>query len=284
MSTSEPSASALAKAVALATARARTAYPGIGLDAEAFAQHLLHHHGERGAEGVLEAHVEDLFLALGCARGDAAAIARFDETHMREVPLFVAHLRLQLHEVEEVVQALRVRLLAPGPEGPKILSYSGKGPLGGWVRVAAVRLALRLQSKNVAHADPDAAVAIASAEADPELGLARLHVGQAFKSAFEKSLGELDPQARTALRMHYVDGLTIDQIGTAYAIHRATAARWVSEGRERLAVLTRNNLKALLGVGHRDVESVLRLVDSQLDLSLHRAFGERFAAEDDDAS
>jgi hypothetical protein len=41
---------------------------------------------------------------------------------------------------DELRQTLRVRLLA-GPS-PKIASYKGSGPLSGWVRVVATRIAL----------------------------------------------------------------------------------------------------------------------------------------------
>ena len=42
--------------------------------------------------------------------------------------------------VDEVKQGLRERLLVGPP--PRIAEYSGSGPLGGWLRVVSVRLAI----------------------------------------------------------------------------------------------------------------------------------------------
>lgn len=279
-----PSGDALAigRAFQDAWERARAAHPTVDLDGDSFAHHLAHHllsHLKRrpGADvsAVLGSiHSSDLYLALGCGLGDPAAIASFEASYLREAPAFVAHVGLAPNMRDEFLQTLRARILAPHADGAKILRYSGQGPLGGWLRVSAVRLALTLRAQESRHSgDSDNAVAIASVEPDPELLLARQHSGQAFKTAFELALASIEPDERTALRMHYVDGLTLDQMGVACAVHRATAARWLASGRARLAALTRKNLRESLKLEQAEMESVLRLVDNDLELSLCRVLG-----------
>jgi RNA polymerase sigma-70 factor (ECF subfamily) len=271
---------ALKRAFASAWKRVRAAHPMMRVDEEAFARHLARHRGDDAQRMLASAHVADLYLALGCGMGDPAALAEFERTRLSEVPAFVAHLEFDAHGLDELLQGLRARLLAPRPDGAKILHYGGHGPLGGWLRVAAVRLALTSRTA-VARSHDDDPLAIASVKPDPELLLLRLRAGQAFKSAFEEALASLDPDQRTVLRMHYVDGLTIDEIGVAYAVHRATAARWIASGRDRIAIRTRRRLREKLSLNPRDLESVLRLVDSHLDLSLHRVLGGPAAVDEE---
>jgi len=264
-------ADAVGRALQVAWADAREAHPTVGVDGEAFARHLLRHHGADAA-AIAVARGSDLYLALGCGLGDPAALDRLQRDHFSEVPAFVAHVGLSPSALADFLQDLRVRLLTPRSGHAKILDFSGRGPLGGWLRVSAVRLALTLGAKESSHrGDSNEIVAAAASEHDPELLLARLHVRKAFKSAFEASIASIDREERTVLRMHFVDGLTIDEIGRAYGVHRATAARWLASGREKIASLTRKHLRRSLKLEREsDLDTMLRLVDSQLDLSLGR--------------
>ena len=54
-------------------------------------------------------------------------------------------------------------------------------------------------------------------------------------------------------------------------MHRATAARWIIRVRQRLIEDTRARLLALLRVGDDELESVLRLIRSELDISIQGA-------------
>ena len=268
-------APAAADVLERAVADARRAHPDLGASPEAFSRHLRERLGMSGSSAL--AHGGDLYLAFACGVGNRAALARFEADFVSQVPAFVAHLRLDANSIEELLQALRVRLLtpAPGGGGAKILDYSGKGPLGGWLRVSAVRLALN-GKKPSRESKPDELAALASAAEDPELGLVRGTASQAIKHALQESLAALDADTRTALRMCYVDGLSIDQIGLACGVHRATAARWLAAGREKVGAAVRARLRAELKLHERhEIDSLLALVDSQLDASLSRVLRRR---------
>ena len=73
------------------------------------------------------------------------------------------------------------------------------------------------------------------------------------------------------LRSQTIDGLSIDQIGALYQVHRATAARWVQQAKSSLLDALREELAKRLGESHDACDSVVALVRSRIDLSLERA-------------
>ena len=53
-----------------------------------------------------------------------------------------------------------------------------------------------------------------------------------YLDAFSRVLGQLAPEQRSLLRLHYVDGLTMDQLSRLYKTPRSTVARHVAAVRE----------------------------------------------------
>ncbi len=72
------------------------------------------------------------------------------------------------------------------------------------------------------------------------------------------------------LRYHFLQGLNIEQIGAIHSVHRATVARWLASLRKDLLESTREALARRLDVGDAEVESIMRLIRSQLDASIER--------------
>ena len=70
---------------------------------------------------------------------------------------------------------------------------------------------------------------------------------------------------------HRLDGLTMDAIGGIYQVHRITVVRWMNQARQALAKETRRELSTRLRVDHQELESIMRLIESQMEVSL-RAF------------
>jgi hypothetical protein len=98
--------------------------------------------------------------------------------------------------------------------------------------------------------------------------------GPAFKAAFAAAFSALAPRQRTLLRQQVLDGLTIDELGALYRVHRATAARWLERAREALLSGTRTALERELKVSATECESIMRLAQSQLHVSIRRLLGE----------
>jgi len=105
---------------------------------------------------------------------------------------------------------------------------------------------------------------------DPELGFLRAQYRETVDAALRAALAGLDARSRALLRYQLIDGWSIDQVGKLYGVHRATAARWLSDAREALGELIRAELAARLRIATEDVDSIVRLVQSRVDMSLDR--------------
>ena len=166
---------------------------------------------------------------------------------------------------DELLQVLRVRLFA---EGALLLTYAGRGAIGPWLKVVVVRDAQRLRQKQGDGASATQLDRLPSPDADPELRFLKLQYRKDFKDAFAHALEGLDARQRSVLKMSFVEGLSIDEVGKVYDIHRATAARWIAAAREQLVDQTRKQLAERLGLQKSELNSLIGLVRSNLSISL----------------
>jgi len=214
----------------------------------------------------------DLYLACACGHGVPEAIEALEREQFSRIREFAASVTTSPELVKELTQQLRARLLVgDGERPPRILMYSGRGSLGGWVRVTAVRLARDLGRSERALARAHEKLEVE--QLDPELAYLKRAYGPAVSAAIEGALGSLDAEARGLLKMHYVDGLTIEQVGLAFAKSRATAARMLAAARLTLVSAIRERLVGTVGVRQDEADSLLAFVRSQLDVSLARMLG-----------
>jgi RNA polymerase sigma-70 factor (ECF subfamily) len=173
--------------------------------------------------------------------------------------------------VDEVQQKLRERLMmATEGHAPKIAEYTGKGALGGWLRVAASRTALNhLRASGPATEGLGDEVSVAG---DPELRYVKEHAHDLFTDAFKRVLEGLDANGRTILRLHYIEGLTMDQLAHLYKTPRSTIARRVAEARQQVLQSTEALLRDERRLTPSAVASVIRQARSQLDVTITRLF------------
>jgi RNA polymerase sigma-70 factor (ECF subfamily) len=219
---------------------------------------------------VLRERPADLYLAAACTRGDAAAVAAFDRAYLQP-PGPIGAGKATPSQLDEVRQRLRVKLLA-GPT-PNIESYRGSGPLGAWVRVAAARVTAHLQeSERHAGAGQDSALidALVHLGADPELAAAKLEHHEEFRAALTECLQALGAREKTLLRMNFNDRMNIDEIGVVYRVHRATVARWLAAIRSQVFECVCQKLSLKLRSSPSEVASLVRLVRSDIDVSIRR--------------
>jgi RNA polymerase sigma-70 factor (ECF subfamily) len=245
---------------------AQAAWPGVHVPEDVFAAYV----AERtGGDAPMPDATSSLYLACACARGDAAALRAFESRYMPEVERALVRTRLSAADVAEVMQSLREQLLA-GPL-PRIASYTGRGDLPAWLRVTAVRAALkRIRGHKPEVEADDALLAARSVGDDPELLYMKELYRKAFREAFGAALEGLDARDRLLLRQHFVDRLGVDDLAPLYQVHRATVARWVQRARDHLLDETRHEFMRRARVSPRECESVLRLVRSRIDVTLGR--------------
>ena len=109
---------------------------------------------------------------------------------------------------------------------------------------------------------------IAASGTDPELLYLKKLYHKEFKEAFRVAVSQLQPKQRNIINYHLVHRLSIDKIASIYGTHRATAARWINKIRLEIAEGTRDILATKLDLSNKELQSVYKLIRSQLDLSL----------------
>jgi RNA polymerase sigma-70 factor (ECF subfamily) len=227
-------------------------------------EQLLEHVERAGAQtGDIAQNGAELCLACACARGDTAAIGILEAE-------YVARLEPSLRRfgdgdlVDEARQALRQRMLLP-PE-PRIATYAGTGALLGWLRISALRLALNLRRGAARPAN-----ALLVEEIVRELPVEASDLPRyiaVFSAALERTFAALETRDRNLLRLHHVDGLTLDRLGELYAVHRATVARWLAQARSRIFDEVEAEVRRTLKLSPSEFHSMVGLVRSYLDASL----------------
>jgi RNA polymerase sigma-70 factor, ECF subfamily len=222
-------------------------------------------------EGLAGLHAEDLYLTCACTDGVAGAVEQFEAAHRTAIDVALAGIDGGHALGDEVRQRVRAKLfLREGGAAPRIASYSGRGDLRSWVRATTIREAitiLRAQGKEVLGHDEMIAAMPADAD-DPELAHLKQLYRAEFKAAFEHAFGALEAKDRLLLRYRFVDGANIDDIAAIYRVHRATAARWIADVRERLFTETRRRMTESLDVSPSEVDSIVRMIRSQLEASI----------------
>jgi RNA polymerase sigma-70 factor (ECF subfamily) len=219
----------------------------------------------------------DLALAAACAAQAPGAHAAFDRI-LAEVDVAGAAIHATPDTVLEVKQLLRVQLLvAKDGKPPGIAGYRGKGPLRGWVRITATRELIRHKKKLARDLSLDdrSLDRLLASGVDPTLAAMKAEYRAEFAAALREAIDDLSAEDRTLLRQQIVDDMSIDAVGAAYGVHRATAARWLNRARAALVAATHNRLAARLDVPVEQIDSVIRLVSSQLDASVIRFLRDR---------
>jgi RNA polymerase sigma-70 factor, ECF subfamily len=269
---------ALAQALEAAHLRAVRAYPGVALSAAAFARVLgAHASGEAPLSTLTLLHAEDLYLATACVAGDAVALELLEQRVRTTVPGALARLRLDAATVGEVEQLVRQRLLAPERGAPKLLEYGGRGALKQWLRAVALRVALNhLEGQRSEDSlDAEGAPVVAAAGPDPELALLKRHAREIFKAVFQDVLTGLPPHQRSLLRLYFLEGLTVEQIGRMEGTHKSTVSRWLTRTRATVLAEVQQRLGEKLRLEPGEYDGLLGLLRSQLSLSLHRVLNTR---------
>lgn len=217
-------------------------------------------------------HASDVVLAQACAEGETRALAAFDKTFMAEVASYIARTRASPAAADEVRQLIRQRLLVASDLGdpPRIASYSGRGPLGAWLRIISVRTYLNFRRGEKDHVHSDDVVDHQTKTPDPELDYLKARYRPLFRDALESSLAELSSEHRNTLRLYFIDGLTLADIGRLYQVHESTIARQIARIRREVLVTTRRLLVERHRLRPAEVVSFIGLAASQLDLSLSR--------------
>ncbi|MBI5549203.1 MAG: sigma-70 family RNA polymerase sigma factor [Deltaproteobacteria bacterium] len=256
--------------------QARLAWPDLACDEAEFGRYL----SERipaDPFALERLRAADLLLAFACVRGDARALKAFEDQYLCELPRYLCRLRPSAQLLDEVRARLREKLFDRDASGVcGLTEYSGQGPLGAWVRVTAVRVALDLRRANQAElkrrapTTDDTRIA-----ADAEHELIRHQQRTSFERAFEAALASLPNDQKRVLRLHFLDALGLEQIGELFKVNRSTIVRWIAQARSALSEETYRFLVVEERLRASEADELLALLPSRLELSLRRLLKKR---------
>jgi RNA polymerase sigma-70 factor (ECF subfamily) len=258
--------------------RAHIAWPELAVEPAPFVAHVAVGLADEAINEAIDdatlarLQIDDLALAFACGAGSGAAVAAFEHGYADDMRAILARLHAGPDLTDEIHQRVRHRLFVAEPGGqPSIRRYTGKGELLAFVRVTALRVGLDvLRARGARKEVPDDELAELSAAETPELQYLKALYRREFKLAFEAAMAGLAPRSRTVLRYAVVDRLSIDKIATIYDLHRSTIARQLNEVRRELVDRVRDELARRLRLTAGDLASILRLIVSDVDLSIER--------------
>lgn len=222
----------------------------------------------------------DLELVAAVLAGDPTAVAGFEGRFAPELRQIAGRLGVR-HDVDELVQALLVRIVVGGRDAaPKLASYRGQGSLQAWVRAVATRFVIdhirHLRAQPPCEAVAESQLARSQGiDGALQQGRWATLVRDSVCAAFD----ELSPRERNLLRAAVFHRLSVDELGAMYHVHRATAARWLQRTREALHDAVAIKLRASTGMSEPEARSVLREIGVDGDVSLRSVLSVAF--EDD---
>jgi RNA polymerase sigma-70 factor, ECF subfamily len=255
---------------------ARAAWPGVTLPDDIFLEHVMTKlaasAGSPGADPD-RVRLPELLLACACAHRDPAAIAHFERTYFAEVDLAARRFDSLPLTIEDVRQRVREKLYLHDP--PALAGYAGQGDLGAWLRAAVLHFLINVATREARERPTGGAFfdAIVDTSADAEAAYLKEACREEFEQAFTAALARLPARDRVLLRYAFADGQSVDQVGSIFRVHRATAARWIAKARDQLVDETRAELMRTLGIGEGDAASIVRAALSRMGTTLIRRLG-----------
>ncbi|MGZ6133850.1 MAG: sigma-70 family RNA polymerase sigma factor [Myxococcaceae bacterium] len=254
-------------------AEARDSWPRLGVDPRRFVAHLAGRLGEAEdlSRALEQLHLPDLYLAFGCAERDDAAVRALDKV-LNTVAGAIRSVDASPNFVDEILQRLRTRVLV-SEEGrsPRILDYAGRGSLENWLRAGALRLALNARRDARRGPEPLPEVSLwepVAPTVDRTLEILRGKYAAEFGRALREAFASLDAQEKNVLRLHFQEGLSLNQIGAMYQVNKSTISRRMARARDLLLERTRSRLVDTLSLPPSELQSLLEELGPRLDLSL----------------
>lgn len=242
-------------------------WPGLDLAIEQFTSMAL----DVGVDDVnLRTWPGDFYLACAAGHGSAKAIAIIDERFVRRLEARIRHMGSTPATISDVLQAIRERLFAGSR--PRLRAYNAAGPLEQWIKVVGHRIAIDLHR---AQSSADAREVLLERDApapnaDASSSLAKHELKKAFEDALKTELTALKRRDRAVLRLHVIEGVSIEKIAAAYGVHRVTVARWIWTAGEIVVEGIRRHFKSRYGIVPNECDSIVQLVRSNLSLDLGR--------------
>ena len=172
--------------------------------------------------------LEELALARACAAGNERAWEDFISRYRQKLHGMALHITRDGAHAAELADSLFADLYGVnarnGTRNSKLIFYTGRGSLEGWLRTVMAQEFInryRKQKKTVSLEEQTEEGAQFEAKApEPECPL-----DQRLESATDEALAELSAEDRFTLASYYLDGRTLAEIARALGLHESSVSR-----------------------------------------------------------
>ena len=221
-------------------------------------------------------HLEDLFLAHACSKGDRIAWEYFVDTYLPVLRRCAEQACRCMSRSEDLAQELVTKLL---DDRRRFAGYNGRGSLAGWLRVAVSHAAIDHFRRNRKQVSLEELKDSGQTAASAGNGLSsagqseRIDArwGPVLLSVLVEDLRRLPPRDRLLLNLYYVQDVPLKAIGRQFGVHEATASRWLERLRQDLRKRIERELRRRHGLRASELKSLWQWVSQETDFSLQEA-------------
>lgn len=234
----------------------------------------------------LSLHVEELVLARSCAAGNETAWEDFFIRYREKIYYAALGITKDDSKAHDLANSIYAELYGTGNRDgqriSKLMYYSGRGSLEGWLRTVLAQQhvnryrregtrTVSLEEETEAGKQFVAADPPPVAEIDPRLN-----------TATDAALAAIFPEDRCILAYYFLDGLTLARVASILGVHESTISRKL----EKLVKKIRKDILARLtqlGMSPRQAEEALDADVRDLTVDIRRTLqdssGEAFSKE-----
>ncbi len=214
--------------------------------------------------------LEELALARACAAGHERAWEDFISRYRQKLHGMALHITRDGAHAAELADSLFADLYGvsarDGARNSKLVFYTGRGSLEGWLRTVMAQEFInryRKQKRSVSlEEQTEDGVQFVAKEPEPSCTF-----DQRLETATDQALAELSAEDRFTLASYYLDGRTLAEIARALGLHESSVSRRL----DRLSTGLRKRILAGLreqGMSHAQATEALEadVRDITLDL------------------
>src|SRR6202158_4373557 len=203
--------------------------------------------------------LEELALARACAAGNERAWQDFINRYRQKLHSMALHITRDGAHAAELADSLFADLYGvnarDGARRSKLVFYTGRGSLEGWLRTVMAQEFINRyrKQKRTVSLEEQTEEGVQFAAAVPEPACAS---DQLLEAATDEALAELSSEDRFTLASYYLDGRTLAEIACTLGLHESSISRRL----ERLATRLRKRILAGLrmqGMSHAQATEAL---------------------------
>ena len=217
--------------------------------------------------------LEELALARACATGNERAWQDFINRYRQKLHSMALHITRDGAHAAELADSLFADLYGvnarDGARRSKLVFYTGRGSLEGWLRTVMAQEFInryRKQKRTVSLEEQTEEGVQFVAAAEPARSSDHIS-DQRLESATDEALAELSSEDRFTLASYYLDGRTLAEIARTLGLHESSVSRRL----DRLATGLRKRILAGLriqGMSHAQATEALETDVRDLQLNL----------------